>query len=124
MAANTNSVVGTNYKTQPVDSNGYVCSVLGGLKPTAGVTPCSANTTAYQLTSTSTPCKAVMISPSPVGSGAIYVGTSAAGLQASPVVGMFIAPNTPPQIFTVTDVSLLYVRSVNNSDNVGWIYFN
>ena len=62
--------------------------------------------------------------PFPVGSGAIYVGTSAAGLQASPVVGMFIAPNTPPQIFTVTDVSLLYVRSVNNSDNVGWIYFN
>ena len=123
MAANTNSIAAT-VTTNPMDSNGYVVSVTGGLTATAGQCTTTSANTPYQLSATSVPCKGVMISPSATGTVAIYIGTSSAGLSATPIVGIYLAANTPPQYYQVSDVSLLWVRSASAGDSVGWLAFN
>jgi len=112
------------FQVTGLDANGYSVGVQGGLTPTCGQTTCTSANTPYQLSATSVPCKMVTISPSPTGSAAIYVGTSAAGLNASPVQGVFIPAGVQPITIQVADVSLLWVRSASAADSVGWMALN
>lgn len=107
-----------------IDAHGYQVGVEGGLMPTAGQVTCASASQAYQLSAVSVPCKQVTISPSPTGTAPIYVGTSQAGLLATPVQGIFIPAGTQPITLQVADLSLLWVRSTVNGDSVGFFSLN